>query len=228
MHYFDVHYDRGERWYRSHLPSTTARRRLAATAGDPVITGEASPYYLFHPAAAARAAELAPQARIIAVLRDPVMRTYSHWKERRRSGVEPLDFADALAAEDERIGDTEARLIASPHAYSYAHEQQSYARQSEYAPALRRWFEHFPSDRILVLASEDYYTDPAAVLDRTYAFLGLPGEAAVRRTPGEVRNAAEGDPIAPDVAARLAQRFAPLNAALERLTARTFPWPDRR
>ena len=62
VHYFDVQYDRGARWYRSHLPSTLARRRLAARSGDPVVTGEASPYYLFHPAAAQRAAALVPHA----------------------------------------------------------------------------------------------------------------------------------------------------------------------
>lgn len=226
VHYFDVHYDRGARWYRSHLPSTTARRRLEASAGTPVITGEASPYYLFHPAAARRAAELVPDARIVAVLRDPVLRTYSHWKERRRQGREPLDFPAALAAEDARIGDAETRLVASDAAYSYAHEQQSYARQSEYAPALRRWYDAFPRERILVLASEDYYADPADALARTHDFLGLPARPS--GSTGEVRNAAEGDPLDPDVARALAVRFAPLNAELEDLTRRRFPWPDRR
>ncbi|MBE7189595.1 sulfotransferase [Jatrophihabitans endophyticus] len=227
VHYFDVNHDRGARWYRSHLPSTTARRRLAVTAGTPVITGEASPYYLFHPAAADRAADLVPGARIIAVLRDPVLRTYSHWKERRRQGRETLDFTAALAAEDGRIGDAEARLVASDDAYSYAHEQQSYARQSEYAPALQRWYDRFSRDRILVLASEDYYADPAAALGRTYEFLGLPPLPDRAAASGEVRNAAEGDPIEPAVARQLAARFRPLNADLERLTQRRFPWPDR-
>ena len=51
-----------------------------------MITGEASPYYLFHPGAPERAVRMLPEVKIIAVLRDPVMRTYSHWKERRRTG----------------------------------------------------------------------------------------------------------------------------------------------
>lgn len=122
IHFFDQNFDRGERWYRAHLPSRFARQRLAARVGPPVITGEASPYYLFHPAAAERAAALVPNVKIIAVLRDPVMRTFSHWKERRRSNREDLDFAAALAAEDARLGDVERRLAADPAAYSYAHE----------------------------------------------------------------------------------------------------------
>ncbi len=221
IHFFDQNYFRGERWYRGHLPSTAVRGRLARRVGPPVITGEASPYYLFHPAAAVRAADTVPDAKIIAVLRDPVMRTYSHWKERRRNRREPLDFLDALAVEDQRIGDAEQRLVADPGAYSYAHEQQSYARQSEYDVALERWYRRFPADRILVLASEDYYADPAGVLATAFTFLGIePRDVG----GGEVRNAAAGDRLDPDVRARLAQRFAPHNARLAEMTGRSFPW----
>ncbi|MFN8074413.1 MAG: sulfotransferase domain-containing protein [Kineosporiaceae bacterium] len=223
IHFFDSNFDRGERWYRAHLPSTFARASLARQVGGPVVVGEASPYYLFHPAAAERAAATVPGAKIIVVLRDPVYRTYSHWKERRRSGGETLDFAAALAAEDERIGDAEQRLREDAAAYSYAHEQLSYARQSEYATALERWYAHFPAERILALASEDYYRDPATALNLTQEFLGLP-----QRTlgSGEVRNAAEGGSLDAAVEASLRARFAPQRERLEKLTGRTFPWPD--
>src|SRR4249919_1107044 len=52
IHYFDTNFDRGPRWYRSYFPSTatkSVRRRRASV--DRVITGEASPYYVFHPLA---------------------------------------------------------------------------------------------------------------------------------------------------------------------------------
>jgi hypothetical protein len=221
IHYFDQNYERGERWYRAHLPSIFARERLAKRVGGPVVTGEASPYYLFHPAAAERAAALVPEVKIIAVLRDPVMRTYSHWKERRRGGFEQLTFAEALAAEDSRVGDVEDRLRREPGFHSYAHEQLSYARQSEYAPALERWYANFPRDQILILASEEYYSNPQKVLDEAQAFLGLPHEVLVS---GEVRNAAAGDELDPAIAEQLAARFAPANARLQELTGRAFPW----
>ena len=149
------------------------------------------------------------------------MRTYSHWKERRRNKREDLDFAAALEAEDRRIGDAEQRLTADPAAYSYAHEQQSYARQSEYAPALERWYALFAREHILVLASEEYYADPQTALDQAQDFLGLPREPL---SSSEVRNAAAGEQLDPVIAERLARRFAPLNARLVELTGRTFPW----
>jgi hypothetical protein len=221
IHYFDTNYDRGERWYRAHLPSTFARARQARRAGGPVITGEGSPYYLFHPAAAERAALLLPDAKIIAVLRDPVDRAHSHWKERRRNGVEELSFADALAAEDDRIGDVDERLRNDPAFHSYAHEQLSYARQGEYDTALERWYAHYPAEQVKVLASEDYYADPQATLDELVGFLGLPAELIAS---GEVRNAAAGDDLDPAVRNALAARFAPHNARLEELTGRRFAW----
>ena len=148
IHFFDSNFERGERWYRSHLPSSAVRGRLESRVGSPVLVGEASPYYLFHPAAAQRAHEMVPAAKIIAVLRDPVMRTHSHWKERRRAEAEQLEFRDALDAEDERIGQVEDRLTAEADFHSYAHENFSYARRASTPPALARWYARFPADRI--------------------------------------------------------------------------------
>jgi hypothetical protein len=162
-----------------------------------------------------------PDAKILAVLRDPVLRTYSHWKERRRNHAEPLAFSAALDAEDARLGGDEARLKTDPSFYSYAHEQQSYARQSEYATALERWYAVYPAEQILVFASEDYYERPQATLDRVLDFLGVPREPIAS---GQVRNAAAGSDMDPTVRTRLRERFAPYNAELRALTGQPFPW----
>lgn len=221
IHYFDSNYWRGERWYRAHLPSVAMRAWQSRRVGAEVITGEASPYYLFHPAAPLRADRLLPNAKILAVLRDPVDRAYSHWKERRRNKLEELEFVDALEAEDERIGDVEERLRTDPRFRSYAHEYLSYARQSEYVTGLERWYAVYPREQILILSSEGYYRRPQETLDRALDFLGI------RRRPvasGEVRNAAQGASLDPQVRARLAARFAPFNERLEKLTGETFDW----
>jgi hypothetical protein len=221
VHYFDVNFARGSHWYRAHMPSTAVRQFAQRRTGGPVVVGEASPYYLFHPLAAERAARVVPDTKIIVVLRDPVQRAYSHWKERWRNKLESLSFADALAAEDERVGDAEARLLADPHFYSYAHEQLSYARQSEYGPALARWYDHFPRERILVLCSEEYFAEPDAVLGSAHGFLGLPREQVAS---GSVLNAARGSDLDAAGVAELAGRFAASNRRLTELTGRLFPW----
>ena len=221
IHFFDSNYWRGERWFRSYLPTDSTRRRAERSLGARVVVGEASPYYLFHPLAAERAAQMVPDAKLIVLLRDPVMRTYSHWKERRRSNAESLDFDAALVAEEARLTGEEERLRADPKYYSYAHEQQSYVAQSRYIHSLKRWVEQFGLDRILVIASEEYYADPVLTTSKIAHFLGLNPETVAA---GEHRNAAQGDSIDPEIEARLALLFAEDNASLERLIGRSLPW----
>ena len=221
VHFFDTHHHYGRTWYRSHFPSQLARRRRVASVGA-AFTGDASPYYLFHPLAAQRAAALVPDVKLLVLLRDPVERTISHWSEQTRNGVEQLSLADALAAEADRVGDAAEQLVAGRIRTSFAHEQQSYASQSEYAASLERWIEAFGRDRLLVLFSEEYYADPLAALRQVTDFLGVAPHGDVDLS---VRNAAQrrGDDAAVRVA--LAERFAPDAVRLEAIVGRRPPWP---
>lgn len=221
VHYFDTAYGRGARWYRSWFPSSLSRAAVQRRTRAPAITGEASPYYLFHPDAARRAAELVPDARLIALLRHPVERAHSAWKEQVRNGVETLSFEDALAAEDDRLGEEEQRLLADPGHVSFAHEFQSYARQSDYAVSVRRWLASYPAERLLVATSEDFYSRSGDVLDEVATFLDLPGFAG---WVPQVLNAAAGSDVAAATRSRLNERFAPGVAELERLLGRPLGW----
>ena len=53
VHYFDLNFGKGDVWYRSHFPVRVGK-------GRGFITGESSPYYLFHPHAARRASVVLP------------------------------------------------------------------------------------------------------------------------------------------------------------------------
>lgn len=221
VHYFDSNFEKGNDWYRSYFP-TRLRRSIASRAqGSPGVTGEASPYYLFHPCAPDRAHEVVPDARVIAVLRDPIQRTYSHWKERRRAGMEPLDFVDALDAEPQRLEGERERLLSDPSYYSYAWEQQSYATQSEYVTSLEPWIKHFGIDKMLILASEDYYRDPVTALAEADRFLGIRPRTT---SSGKIRNAASGSELSAPVLERLRQHFREPNRRLGALIGRQFPW----
>ena len=88
-HYFEENWPRGEAWYRSHFPTVKQRAALERKHGGPVKAGEAAPLYMFHPLVPGRVAELMPRARMVVLLRDPVERAFSHWKERRTEGKEP-------------------------------------------------------------------------------------------------------------------------------------------
>ena len=139
VRFFDEHFYRGTDWYRSHFATSASRRVLERLRGAPILAGEASPYYLFHPLAAERAFAVVPAAKLIVLLRDPVDRAYSHWRRERREGREPLErFEDAIAAEDGRLAGEVERIAASDRYYSYAHENFSYLTQGLYADGLQR------------------------------------------------------------------------------------------
>jgi sulfotransferase family protein len=221
VHYFDSAYFRGDRWYRSYMPTRATRMRISRKYGVPAKTGEASPFYLFHPAAAGRAHAAIPEVSIILLLRDPVMRAYSHWKQQRRSGMETLDFPAALDAEAGRIKGERERLLADPRYLSHAWEQQSYVAQGKYAESLRPWLDLYGRSRMFVAASEDYYARPNQVLGDIYEFLGLP---RISTSTGAQRNAAAGEDLPPLLVTRLRDTFAAPNHDLAAMLGQSFPW----
>lgn len=222
-YYFDVNYGRGEAWYQSHFPTTTSLERRSAKTGRRTIVGEATPYYLHHPHAAIRARRLAPDTKVIALLRDPVDRAFSHWMERSRNGVETLSFADAVAAEAGRLDGEEERMLADPGYTSFAHQHFSYIDQGRYARGLERWMRAFPHEQLLVLRSEDLYEDPASTYSTVLDFLDMPAHTPAAFTAWNNKPKPEFDS---GLRAELRSILAPDIADVERLLGRSMDWTD--
>lgn len=176
VHYFDFQYHKGSAWYLAHFPPSTRWSR-----DEDVVTGEASPYYLVHPLAPERAQAFDPTMRIIAILRDPVLRAFSHYRRNRFRGQEPLGFEEALAAEPQRLAIDAHRLTVPPHCYSPSHHLHAYLDRGRYARHLDRWLKHFAAPQLLAIEAEALFAAPTRTLAAVFAFLGLPsdGQAAV-------------------------------------------------
>jgi hypothetical protein len=220
-HYFYWHYDRGLDWYRGHFPSVAARHAAQRRLGQRVITGESSPYYLFDPRVPARVARDLPEARFIVLLRDPVKRAYSHYWERVDNEVEPLTFAQALAAEPARVSGELERMAADPYYYSRRHDWYTYRERGIYAPQLERWFEAVGRDRMMIMISEDMYRSPQPAMDDMARFLGIEPTAI---PAFERHNYRPAEPMDADVQAELREFYRPHNAALATLLGRPLPW----
>jgi hypothetical protein len=164
VEYFSRRYDRGDRWYRAHFSLDVQRDRLSF---------EATPDYLFHPLAAARAATVVPDARLVVMLRDPVARAWSHYHHMVGLGHEHLEFDAAVTAEPDRCADDLARLADNPLHDPVALLRYSYVARGRYAEQLARWFEHFPRNQLLVVRSEDFFADPGTSYRRILDFVGL-------------------------------------------------------
>jgi len=219
MYYFDEQFGRGDRWYRSHFPARVRRDRLGL--GVPTVVGEATPYYLYHPLAPTRARAVVPDAQILVVLRDPVERAYSHYKERCANDTEPLSFAAAVAAEADRLAGEADRIVADPGYVSFFHRHCSYVDQGRYAPMLERWFAAFGRDRVHVEISEEMYAAPQATFDRVTDRLGIRRH---RLRDTAAHNAEPARDFDAATRAELVDLLAPDVAATEQLLGRALPW----
>jgi Sulfotransferase domain len=225
VHYFDKHADRSLRWYRAHFPTQSARRRVERRFGAPVVSGEGSPYYLFHPHGPARAAAAVPDARIIAMLRDPVERAYSHYQQEYARGFEDAgSFERALELEPQRLAGERERMLADPAYDSAELQHHSYMARGEYVDQLIAWRGRYPAEQVLVICAERFFAEPAAVYAEVLRFLGLPDPADPPRF--KAYNARPSKGMADETRARLRAHFAEPNRRLEEHLRMGMGWPS--
>lgn len=213
IHYFDTGYDRGLDWYRAHFPLRRTAERIADRLGVWPVAYESSPYYLYHPLAAARIVRDLPEVRVVVLVRDPVVRAHSqHAHELARGYESEPSFGRALALEPARLHGQTDRIRADPSYRSFAHQHYAYRARGEYARYLQRLATHLPRERILVLESGQLFTAPELAYDRVLRFLGLPrGEY-----PPFQRHNARPRPDMPErVRRELTVHYAAHDAALE-------------
>ena len=130
-------------------------------------------YYFAHPDAPRRVRLVAPEAKVVILLRHPVLRAYSHWLREWRLGTESLAFPEALEAEPDRMANSEADLAANELAIRFNHIHYSYLHQSRYWTHLSRWYHAFPAEQILVLALGEVRQEVQAVWDRLCGHAGV-------------------------------------------------------
>jgi hypothetical protein len=215
IHYFDLNYARGASWYRARFPYSYRLRNGA-------LTLDASPYYLAHPAVPQRAARQLPQAKLIALLRNPVDRAFSHYQHEVRGGRETLSFPEAIEKEAERLAGEEERLRNEPDYYSANHHRYSYMLRGLYVEQLRRWIEWYPRSQLLILQSEWLFRNPAAASRRVYEFLGL-SPHRLERYKTFLQGNYERD-MPRDLRARLAAYFEPYNRELYHWLGYEYDW----
>jgi hypothetical protein len=151
----------GERFHGATVTDVGAYEALFEGAGNALARGEASPLYLYSAHAASRIAARVPGARLVAILRDPADRAFSHYLHLKRDGLEPAaSFSEALAKE--------AGRIAADWDWSF-----HYRAVGRYEPQLARYATLFPPGSLHVELYEDLSADPAGVARRVYAFLGV-------------------------------------------------------
>jgi hypothetical protein len=140
---------------------------LFAHAPAGALRGESTPFYLFDLPAHERIRRLIPQAKLIAILRDPVDRAYSNWTHLWSDGLEPIsDFMAACAEEERRVEAGWARFW-------------RYRGLGRYGEQLQHLFSVFPRDQIHLLRYKELVDQPHESLNRICKFLGIASDVVV-------------------------------------------------
>jgi len=186
-----------------------------------LISGEATPSYIFHPHAPRRIKQTIPGVKLIALFRNPVDRAYSFYQQQFRRGIETLSFEEALAAEDERLEGELERMLGDDSYFSFNRQNYSYLSRGIYADQLKMWMTPFREQQILILKSDHLLADPSRCLHRVLEFLNL-----ARWEPSEYEkfNSTSYPRMDGRTRERLAEYFEPHNHRLHELLGIDLGW----
>lgn len=221
IHYFDFKYDKGIEWYRRQFP-TKLKKMKCGLKGQRIITGEASPYYMFHPHACKRIASVLPNVKLIALLRNPVDRAYSHYQNEIRHEREHLKFEEAIDAEPNRLAGEIEKMLDDEFYFSFHHGHHSYLARGIYVEQIKVWHTLFPKKQLLILDSETFFENPLRGFDRVCSFLEL---SPFRIKEFKTHNAGEyKQQIPAKLRKRLSDYFNPHNEDLYNYLGTKFEW----
>jgi hypothetical protein len=171
------------RYFASDLPSRYRAPRASGKAPETYedylslfdaaepgqLVGEASTAYLWSETAARLIAQARPDARIIALLREPASYLRSLHLQLMQIRVEKQPtLRKALELEDER-----RRGHGLPRSIAPWPQVLLYADRIRYVEQLRRYHEVFPREQILVMIYDDFRLDNDATVQRVLRFLDV-------------------------------------------------------
>lgn len=122
--------------------------------------GEASVRYLYFGEAVDRISTQIPSVRLVAILREPVGRMFSHYNMNVQKQIEPLGFMEALEMEPDRI--------AQDWGWDW-----HYCSVSSYSTQVKRYFDRFGKDAVAVYLYDDFVKDPLRVISEICGHIGV-------------------------------------------------------
>ncbi len=120
------------------------------------LWGKVTPQYMAYPEVPARIRAVMPDVKLVAILRNPVDRAYSHYRMAVRTRAEKRSFDDAVMA-----------LQLNPH------DPTGYLALGQYGRILSAYLTLFPRTQLLILFSEDLEKRPKVLLDALVRYLEL-------------------------------------------------------
>ena len=212
VHFFSDNnkYSHGKDWYIAHFP--------LIPEGEHFITGEASPGYIVNNVQT-RVFEIFPNIKLIALIRNPVDRAFSHYQHNVKHGFERRGFQDAINSELEVLKSIENPAEAAKKWKWGVHP--GYLLIGFYYYFLKQWLDIFSREQFLIINNQDLFINPSATMKQVFKFLGLP-ESLEAEYPKYY--ASSYDPIKDELRKKLNEIFKPHNQKLEDYLNIDFNW----
>lgn len=131
--------------------------------------GKATPHYMVDMRVPSRIARLMPKLKLIAILRHPIERAFSHYKMIARWEMETQSF-DRIIGESltDNAIEIARRLKATPE-----NEKKLIVANGEYGRIIGEYLNYFQKDQILIVFTDDLKAKPELALERIYRLLGI-------------------------------------------------------
>jgi hypothetical protein len=212
-HYFDNNFYKSLcTGYRFQFPLklTFAYNRLKGYSR--ILTGEATPFYLFHPLVPQRMSDVLPRAKILVILREPVARTYSHYQYAVKNGNESRSFDEAIAYEVPQVEAEKEKVLKQEPFDQRFIQNNAYISRSCYHAQIKAWMKHYSREQIYISSYEYLINEPTNALKAIEQFLRIDPVLTSHHLP--LSNTNDYKAIPTPTYHRLKAYFKPLNEAL--------------
>lgn len=219
--YFIFRYERGINYYKSFFPTKLKKWIFSKIYRRELITGEASPGYMFHPDVAKKVHSILPNIKAIIMLRNPVDRAYSHYYHGIRKGIEYYSFKKALEIENDRLKGDFEKLKSGEINESRDYRRYSYITRGIYVDQIINWLKFFPKEQVYIIKSEEFFKNPSKYTQEVFKFLGLPNWDYINYKKYNIGEYEELDEVTKK---DLIEFYKPFNQRLYQLLEKDFGW----
>jgi hypothetical protein len=219
--FFDENFHLGLNWYRSLFPTKFTKNKIIKNNKN-FLAYEVTPSYIRKPWTAKRIRKILPNVKLIAILRNPTDRTFSHYNMSINEGNNKNSFENTLNKNFKEL-EKSSSFDKTSDEYFKTIVEHSHIARGFYAEQLKTWFNVFDKKQIHITSTENLSSNPNQTFSEIFNFLEIQDYKLEK-----LENKRQGNylPMSIDVRRKLLNYFKPYNEELFELIGKRFNWND--